>query len=427
MTSEVVLMNRQAVALAADSAVTISGGGYIKTYNSADKLFQLVDGQPVAIMIYHNAEIMSVPWETVISLYREQAKGKQLDTVEAYAEDFMNFLSGNPELFPADHQDAEYLRMAAVVYSIIAQEFDRQAKRVKDAKIGDFRSHAPKIFEFVVDQMHSGYELNIDDTPRDNLKCFPQGMADQLRRRYKKDIEDLIDSLVQALSTDYGQIKIAEPTRQKLRDIAVFCVTRDAFFEFYTGLVFAGFGRAEKFPSMRSYLVSNVVLGVLKQRSDRSADVTPDGAPVVQPFAQDRMIRTFITGMDGDLRMFLFGETLKLTFKLLADVIGRTPGLDDEQKQRLFEEYSESNLSQALIDFFRSVDGYQYAIHTLPIYRAIQNLPKSELAETASSLVKLNSFQQKVTQSIETVGGPIDVAVITRNGGLEWRKEPAKM
>ena len=29
--------------------------------------------------------------------------------------------------------------------------------------------------------------------------------------------------------------------------------------------------------------------------------------------------------------------------------------------------------------------------------------------------------------SVETVGGPIDVAVITRNGGLEWKREKAEL
>ncbi|GAB4536157.1 MAG: hypothetical protein Tsb0010_15800 [Parvularculaceae bacterium] len=412
--------------MAADSAVTISGGGYLKTYNSADKLFQLVEGQPVAIMIYHNAEIMSVPWETVISLYREQAAGKTLETVEAYAEDFMNFLSGNPELFPAEHQDAEFFKLVAVVYSQIAQEFDYQVERFEQQKAGDLSVHVSHIFEFVVDQWHHDYQHNIDESPREELKCFPQGMGENIRRRYKKDIEDLIDSLADALTSEFRGLRISDETRAKLRDIAVYAVVKDAFFEFYTGLVFAGFGRADKYPSMRSYLVSNVVLGVLKRRNDRFADVTPDGPPIVQPFAQDRMIRTFVTGMDQHLRMFLFTETLKLTFSLLADVISRMP-IEDEDKQKLFEEYSQTNLSQALISFFESVNTYQYRVHTLPIYRAIQNLPKAELADTAASLVKLNSFQQKVTQSIETVGGPIDVAVITRNGGLEWKKESAKL
>jgi len=54
-------------------------------------------------------------------------------------------------------------------------------------------------------------------------------------------------------------------------------------------------------------------------------------------------------------------------------------------------------------------------------------LPKKELGETAASLIKLNSFQQKVMNSVETVGGPIDVAVISRNSGLEWTREKAAL
>lgn len=427
MTSEVVLMNRQAVALAADSAVTISGAGYLKTYNSADKLFQLVEGQPVAVMIYNNAEIMNVPWETVISLYRDYAAGKSLATVEEYAEDFLNFISGNPDLFPADHQDVEYFKLVAVVYSIIAREFDQQIRHFVETKAGDLREHLSSIFQFVVDQLHGDYEVAIDDTARDTLECFPQGMAEQLRRRYRADIDDLIGSLLEALRSDHADLQVTDATKDKLRDIAIYAVTKDAFFEHYTGIVFAGFGRTEKFPAMRSYLASNVVLGVLKKRGDRMADVTSDGAPVIQPFAQDTMIRTFITGMDGNLRMFLFSETLKLTFNLLSDIINSMTDITPEQKRRMFEEYSENNLTKALIQFFKSVDSYQHTVHTLPIFRAIQNLPKSELGETAASLVKLNSFQQKVTAQVETVGGPIDVAVITRHGGLEWRKEQVKI
>ena len=424
MTSEVVLMNRQAVAMAADSAVTISGANYLKTYQSVDKLFPLIDGQPVAVMIYNNAEIMSTPWETVISLYREQSQGKSFDHLDDYARDFMNFISGNPDLFPADHQDTEFFKHIAVVLTIVAQDFDMQVANFKGGKV---RDHVSSIFEFVVDQLLRDYMYNIDDTPRGDLDCFPQGMAEQVRRRYKNEIDELLESLIGALRAEHPSLTVSPETKQKMRDIAVFSVTRDAFFEHYTGVVFSGFGRLDKFPAMRSYLVSSVVLGLLKSRSDRNADMKADSGPVVQPFAQDRMIRTFLTGMDQYLRMFMFGETLKLTTGLVTDVISKAPGLNDEQRQHLYRDYSQNNLGYALREFFRSIDHYQHVVHTMPIYRAIQTLPKKELGETAASLIKLNSFQQKVMNSIETVGGPIDVAVITRNGGLEWKKEKPEL
>jgi hypothetical protein len=423
MTSEVVLMNRQAVAMAADSAVTISGPQYLKTYQSVDKLFQLVEGQPVGVMIYNNAEIMSTPWETVISLYREATRGRPLDTVQAYAEDFMNFISGNPELFPADHQDTEFFKLLAVVFSVIAEDFDAQVAKFQEKNAARTKDHLSPIFEFVVGQLHADYNRYPDDAPRGDLACFPQGMGEQVRRRYRGEIEQLIDSLLGSLRADYGQFAVSDATRERLREVAVFAVTRDAFFEHYTGVVFAGFGVRDKFPSMRSYLCSSVVLGILKRKQDRAADMTSDAGPVVQPFAQDRMIRTFLTGMDQHLRMFMYGETLKLSMSLVSDLIGRAPGLSEPQRQALFRDYSQNNMGLALREFFKSVDAYQYAIHTRPIYRAIGSLPKRELGETAASLIKLNSFQQKVMHSIETVGGPIDVAVITRNGGLEMKRD----
>ena len=427
MTSEVVLMNRQAVAMAADSAVTISGDRYLKTYNSVDKLFPLVDGQPIAVMIYNNAEIMSTPWETVISLYREQARGRSLDTVAAYADDFMEFLSGNPDLFPAEHQDTEFFKIVAVVYTVLAEEFDYQVQKFQQAHAGGVRDHVGSIFEFVVGEMHADYQRCPDDSPRGDLPCFPKGMAEQVRRRYGGEIDQLIHSLTGSLKNEYPGLSVSEETVGRLREIAVFAVVKDAFCEHYTGVVFAGFGAKEKFPSMRSYLASSVVLGILKRKRDRQADIGADSGPVFQPFAQDRMIRTFLTGMDQHLRMFVYSETLKLSRGLVADIVGRTPNLNDAQRNAIFRDYSNNNLAAAVNEFFRSVDNYQYAVHTRPILRAINSLPKKELGETAASLIKLNSFQQKVMHSVETVGGPIDVAVITRNGGLEWKREKAEL
>ncbi len=427
MTSEVVLMNRQAVAMAADSAVTISGDRYLKTYQSVDKLFPLVEGQPVAVMIYNNAEIMSTPWETVISLYREQSRGRPLETVAAYAEDFMEFLSGNPDLFPADHQDTEFFKMVAVVYTVIAEEFDYQVEQFRQSNSGRTTDHVSAIFEYVVGQVHADYQRYPDDSPRGDLPCFPDGMGEQVRRRYGGEIDQLLDSLLGSLRNEYAGLQVSEGTKAKLREIGSYAVTKDAFFEHYTGVVFAGFGAREKFPSMRSYLTSSVVLGILKRKRDRAADINADSGPVFQPFAQDRMIRTFLTGMDQYLRMFVFSESLKLSMGLVTDVVGRAPNLSDAQRDQIFKDYSQNNLQHALHEFFKSIDNYQYAVHTRPILRAVNSLPKKELGETAASLIKLNSFQQKVMNSVETVGGPIDVAVITRNGGLEWTREKPEL
>ena len=50
MTAEIAIMNKTAIALAADSAVTIGRGK--KIFNTVNKLFTLSKYHPVAIMIY---------------------------------------------------------------------------------------------------------------------------------------------------------------------------------------------------------------------------------------------------------------------------------------------------------------------------------------------------------------------------------------
>jgi len=76
MTAEIAIMNRQGIALAADSAVTLGSG---KIYNSADKLYALSKYHPVGIMIYGSARFMGVAWETIIKCYRNNLKDKSFD------------------------------------------------------------------------------------------------------------------------------------------------------------------------------------------------------------------------------------------------------------------------------------------------------------------------------------------------------------
>jgi hypothetical protein len=66
------------------------------------------------------------------------------------------------------------------------------------------------------------------------------------------------------------------------------------------------------------------------------------------------------------------------------------------------------------------LDSYSVQSHVRPVVSAVANLPKEELAGMAESLVSLTSFKRRVTHDPETVGGPIDVAVISKGDGFIW-------
>jgi hypothetical protein len=59
---------------------------------------------------------------------------------------------------------------------------------------------------------------------------------------------------------------------------------------------------------------------------------------------------------------------------------------------------------------------------TDPILAVLDGLPKDELAAMAEALVGLTSFKLRVSEGSESVGGPIDVAVISKGDGFVWIK-----
>lgn len=98
MTTEIAIMNKTAVALAADSAVTITvpgpKGKTCKVFNSANKLFSLSKCAPVGLMIYGNATMLGIPWETIVKIYRERLRDKEFPSLAIYCSDFFKFLDG---------------------------------------------------------------------------------------------------------------------------------------------------------------------------------------------------------------------------------------------------------------------------------------------------------------------------------------------
>ncbi len=73
MTAQIAIMNKSAIAMNSDSAVTITArsDNKSKIYNTINKLFTLSNYAPVGVMIFVNSEFLMTPWETIIKLYRQ--------------------------------------------------------------------------------------------------------------------------------------------------------------------------------------------------------------------------------------------------------------------------------------------------------------------------------------------------------------------
>jgi hypothetical protein len=119
MTSEIAVMNQRAIALAADSAVTLIGGGKVIVRNDQKKLFNLADGLPVGVMFFGVADLMGHPWEVLLEHYRKALKPTARAQVRDYAAQFTAMLDNLEMFFPAERQKDEYKRLLASVYRFI--------------------------------------------------------------------------------------------------------------------------------------------------------------------------------------------------------------------------------------------------------------------------------------------------------------------
>jgi hypothetical protein len=104
MTSEVVIMNMNALVLAADSAATVSewvGGKFERRYfKGTNKIIQLSNHQPVGAMIYGDADLEGMPWELLIKNFRSTLGSSSFPTIKEYFNRFVKYLEDDRDCFP---------------------------------------------------------------------------------------------------------------------------------------------------------------------------------------------------------------------------------------------------------------------------------------------------------------------------------------
>src|SRR5262245_38460588 len=97
MTSEVMLLNVQGAALAADSALTAieyhqDGTASVRYQTGMDKIYVIDNGLPVASMIFDVAEFYRYPWATIFEAFRACTPNAG-DTVPKVTQALVKFLA----------------------------------------------------------------------------------------------------------------------------------------------------------------------------------------------------------------------------------------------------------------------------------------------------------------------------------------------
>ena len=244
----------------------------------------------------------------------------------------------------------------------------------------------------------------------------PANHAQHIRKKWLRQIEAAIDYTFQNLPID--------PTpKNRLIDIACLVFTADLFPENVSGVVIAGFGEEDYLPGVVSFDMEGVLLGFVKARenAEKSAIIDARNPTALIPFAQGEMVRLFMEGIDPDYQHEI-ERTLKDFVTQLADELVQTTNAGPRRETTLRRQVDQA-AAIPVKRLLEQLDSYSVRLHVQPVVSAVANLPKEELAGMAESLVSLTSFKRRVTHDPETVGGPIDVAVISKGDGFIWIKQ----
>ena len=68
----------------------------------------------------------------------------------------------------------------------------------------------------------------------------------------------------------------------------------------------------------------------------------------------------------------------------------------------------------------KSIKGLMFDNYTKNLIQTVANLGKEDMANMAESFISLTSLVRRMSPHEETVGGPVDVAVISKGDGFIW-------
>jgi len=218
----------------------------------------------------------------------------------------------------------------------------------------------------------------------------------------------------------FGATVLGNPLEATLDDIILFRFTQEFFGYDQSGIVIAGFGEDELLPALRSYTVEYVIADELRSSPGERVNVglAPDQAAFVMPFAQSDEMLSFVFGSPPALHNH-YRTTVEERLRSFSGDLLSLAGVT-AASQPTMQPQVQTLVQAQLLQFDQEMLQHRLATYLNPVYQAVRALPKEDLASMAEALVSLTSLRRKASMDLQTVGGPVDVAVISKGDGFIW-------
>lgn len=393
MTAIVAVLNKHGAAIAADSAVTM--GNTHKVVNSANKIFTLSKYHPVAVMTYSNAAFMGVPWDIIIKEYRKELGEKAFPFLKDYVDDFIRFLHFR-HFFCDEKTQRMFLALQLDSFVNICRNEIFHEKGTKPEE---------QTSDVLVEKLQNCMASN-----KKSLKCpeFDGYEYDAFKKIAFAEVEDYA----------------------KLKELEIQEISCESFFYYLsarlntsldTGLVFVGYGESEIYPSL---FPINVLLGIdnhLRYFVDENniAIISEHGpSAVICPFAQVDVTQTIIRGINPSFQDIIYNvieESIKSFSKAITNKLDTDPST-----ATVSSAIKGLDINSVIRDITHQINREMRDTYTAPLLNTVVSLDKEDMANMAESFISLTSLVRRMQPGEETVGAPVDVAVISKGDGFVW-------
>jgi hypothetical protein len=384
MTAEVVVMNTSAVAMATDTAVSIPYGTGTKTYTRARKLLPLHKTEPVAVMVWDAPGYFALPWEVIAGEFRKE-KDDVLPKLDDYVEAFFGFVDTEVSKWVTNKHEVVLLEEVLNPEIQLLQDgwrarLDAADRPSSDAEIAAVAAEVAGTFaaktrgRYLPADQWSGREASELEHLDANLRILFNAGATGIWRN--------LDQAVRAELVELG------------RERMIYIIGDEPG---SSGLVFAGYGSSELFAQARVWRVNGRLASATRRVERRRFSISPAHPSIILPVAQEGVIHSFLKGLHPEVDL------------LVSDIVDYLAG-----------PFGDADLARGIKEQFDK----QVSMRGDEVARAVEFLPPGDLAMVAGDLIRMTALRNRATMTADTVGGPIDVVLLSRAHGIRWI-EPA--
>jgi len=359
-------------------------------------------------IILRGPSMLGIPWETIVKMYRECLGTKEFAQLSEYSADFFKYLDNFD--VSSDLQEKYIVQGAFQLFHKIKQRLNEWVNdRINNTKKVTSEEIAKRLI-VLIQNCHNRFVKVSEDS------VLSKTRRARLKSQYKKVINEVILEI-------FEKRPLSNQAKEMLLEISVNAAAVGPLNQ--SGIVIAGFGTKDLYPRCQSFDVAAVFAGKTIKRSVNDQAISHDTGAAIIPFAQSDDVRTFMEGIGPGLKDFLESSFYEIMIHRLPDKLAESISerlLIEDTRQGELRKIAEDMCKGACDYAFKKLTEKQSDEYITPVVRATEFLNKAELAAMAEALVNLVSFRKQVTMEVETVGGPIDVAVISKGDGLVWIK-----